>query len=183
MQLSNGKILGISFGVGLLGALIFASTTSQTKTMYNRLFTNVYGGKEFLSNEVRGLRNNNPGNIRISKDNWKGKVPQSLNTDGQFEQFISYPYGVRALIKLIQTYYYKYNCTSIKSIISRFAPINENNTKGYINNVAKSLGVGISDNITLNNRTIKILVIAIDKVENGKRTITEKHYQEALNLL
>ena len=30
---------------------------------------------------IRGLRNNNPRNIRISETPWQGKIPKSLNTD------------------------------------------------------------------------------------------------------
>ncbi|MCA9329527.1 hypothetical protein KDA11_02695, partial [Candidatus Saccharibacteria bacterium] len=33
----------------------------------------------------RGIRNNNPGNIRISNNQWRGKIPVSQNTDGSFE--------------------------------------------------------------------------------------------------
>lgn len=40
----------------------------------------------------RGIRNNNPLNIKIGND-WKGEVP---NTDGTFEQFESMEYGLRA---------------------------------------------------------------------------------------
>jgi len=50
---------------------------------------------------IRGLRNNNPGNIRISDTPWQGKIPKAMNTDKNkaFEQFESLEYGLRALMK------------------------------------------------------------------------------------
>lgn len=50
-----------------------------------------------------GLRNNNPGNIRLTNINWLGKVPNNQNTSGVHEQFINSGFGVRALMKQIQT--------------------------------------------------------------------------------
>ena len=189
MQISSKQSIGIGLGVGVLGVLFFAATNkSKASTFVDRnintsAFTNVYGGSNFLLNEVRGLRNNNPANIRISNVAWKGKIPKAQNTDGHFEQFISYPYGIRALIKLINTYYYKRGLQTVRAIISRFAPNNENNTQGYIAAVSKSLGVQPNTSIFLTDKTVKVLVLAIDKIENGKRTISEQHYQQALQLL
>jgi len=39
--------------------------------------------------KIRGLRNNNPGNLEKRSTPWQGKVPHSQNTDGRFEQFES----------------------------------------------------------------------------------------------
>ena len=50
----------------------------------------------------RGLRNCNPGNIRISTTKWIGEIQPS--TDKSFKQFKAMPYGYRALIKLLQNY-------------------------------------------------------------------------------
>ena len=184
MQTSNKIALGIGFGIGLIGLfLIPKSAQASSHKKASHVFTNIYGGNEYLSSEVRGLRNNNPANIRISKNNWKGKIAIDKNTDGSFEQFISYPYGIRALIKLIYTYYNSHKLKTVTAIISRFAPSNENNTSSYINKVSLALGVNPNQQISLNLRSVKVLVMAIDKIENGKSTITEIHYQEAIKLL
>ena len=38
--------------------------------------------------QPRGIRNNNPLNIRLNPDNrWQGRVPPKHNSDGAFEQF------------------------------------------------------------------------------------------------
>ena len=87
----------------------------------------------------RGMRNNNPGNLRISNNQWQGKVPVWENTDGEFEQFKEYRYGVRAMIKLIQNYIRSGDNTLV-TIISRYAPATENDTAAYIRAVAGATG-------------------------------------------
>ena len=50
----------------------------------------------------RGLRNNNPGNIRNSqRTDWQGEVDESAKNDNSFEEFETIAYGYRALIKLL----------------------------------------------------------------------------------
>ena len=86
----------------------------------------------------RGLRMNNPGNIRISTTKWKGEVIPSA--DKSFKQFESMQYGYRAMLKLIRNYKILYGLDTIRKIISRWAPTNENNTNAYINFVSKYTG-------------------------------------------
>ena len=81
---------------------------------------------------TRGIRNNNPFNIKISNSNWKGKIKVAFNTDGVFEQFESMKYGLRAGVVLLRNYQKKHNIYSIKDFISRFAPSNENDVKVYV---------------------------------------------------
>ena len=96
-----------------------------------------------MSNEVkqpRGLRNNNPLNIRRSKDQWKGMA--EVQSDRAFVQFKSMEYGWRAAFYLLtRTYYHKYRLYTIRGIVSRWAPANENNTAAYIANVSRLTGI------------------------------------------
>ena len=81
----------------------------------------------------RGLRNNNPLNIRRGKDQWQGLRAQQ--TDASFCQFESLEYGWRAAFYLLtRTYYHKYRLYTIRKIISKWAPPNENLTETYIQN-------------------------------------------------
>lgn len=89
--------------------------------------------------QIRGIRNNNPGNIRRGSS-WKGLVPFLVDPsnnqryyDKQFCQFESIEYGVRALIILLRTYFYKHKLHTIEKIILRYAPLSENNSYSYIN--------------------------------------------------
>ena len=89
----------------------------------------------------RGIRNNNPLNIRRSKDKWKGMTAQQ--TDAAFCQFESMEYGWRAAFWLLtRTYYHTYRLFTIRAIVSQWAPPHENNTKAYIANVSKLTGIG-----------------------------------------
>ena len=54
---------------------------------------------------MRGLRNNNPLNIRHGKDQWLGAA--TTQTDKDFVQFQSMAYGYRAAWRILNTYYKK----------------------------------------------------------------------------
>lgn len=134
-------------------------------------------------NVPRGIRNNNPGNIEMNKANdWKGKVPAEKNSDGRFEQFTDYKYGVRALIILLNNYI-KGGRNTITKIFSAYAPPNENNTQSYIKFVAGRLGVGADNVIAANKNNIKELSQAIAKMENGRESITDAQFEAGFNEL
>ena len=83
---------------------------------------------------TRGIRNNNPFNIRISYNSWLGKVKSSKNSDKVFEQFRDIDYGLRAGIQLLRGYITRGYDTPRK-IINRFAPSYENDVESYLNYV------------------------------------------------
>ena len=88
----------------------------------------------------RGIRNNNPLNIRRSKDQWKGL--RAVQADAQFCQFETLEYGWRAAFYLLtRTYYHKYRLYTIRAIISKWAPPCENNSKAYVENVSRLTGI------------------------------------------
>jgi len=88
----------------------------------------------------RGIRNNNPLNIRRSKDQWQGL--SKTQGDRSFCQFETLEYGWRAAFYLLtRTYYHKYRLYTIRGIVSRWAPPSENNTEAYIANVSRLTGI------------------------------------------
>lgn len=116
--------------------------------------------------ETRGYRNNNPGNIRISKDKWQGLKEQQ--TDKSFFQFVSMAYGFRALLRILQNYNRKNGCVTISDYIKRWAPSSENDTSAYIKSVCHSLQVSSDYVLNVNDRSVMIpLAFAIAKHENG----------------
>lgn len=116
--------------------------------------------------ESRGIRNCNPGNIRLSKDKWKGL--REKQEDKSFFQFIEMKWGYRALLRTLQTYNRKHGCKTIAEIISRWAPDNENNTSSYINNVCRDLGVPASFIPDVGDKTTMCaLAASISRIENG----------------
>ena len=56
--------------------------------------------------KTRGIRNNNPLNIRHSADRWQGVRQEQ--TDKSFVQFKSMAYGYRAAWKTLQSYYNRF---------------------------------------------------------------------------
>ncbi|MBX7225027.1 MAG: glycoside hydrolase family protein [Chitinophagales bacterium] len=138
-------------------------------------------GRSF-ENTPRGIRNNNPGNIRLTDQKWEGKVPNKDNTDKSFEQFTSYAYGVRALIVLLKNYITKGRNT-ITAIFGAYAPPNENNTQNYIRFVAERLGVGADAPLSLTKNILKELAQAIAKMENGVECISDTQFDEGFALL
>ena len=123
--------------------------------------------------EPRGIRNNNPLNIRLSSDKWQGQVlPQRGSGEGAFCQFYTMEYGWRAaFVILCRTYYGKYGLKTIRDIVSRWAPAKENNTEAYIRHVSDY--TGIAPNKVLGSpqeHPTQWLLIgyAMAVVENGK---------------
>ena len=89
----------------------------------------------------RGLRNNNPLNIEKTKGGnpWQGEVVPSK--DSRFAQFTSMAYGYRAAFKLLNNYQRNYGLDTIRKMISRWAPSNENHTEAYVKTVSGRSGV------------------------------------------
>lgn len=86
---------------------------------------------------ARGIRNNNPANIRLGC-NWKGLAEKQ--TDKEFCQFTTMTWGVRALLVTLRTYVIKHHLHTIRAIITRWAPASDgNNTEKYIEFIEKAI--------------------------------------------
>lgn len=87
----------------------------------------------------RGIRNNNPLNIRKGND-WQGeRQPQ---TDRSFEEFTSIEMGLRAGFIIIHNYLKKRPpINTIRAIVRRWAPPSENATEKYIAEVVRRSGI------------------------------------------
>lgn len=116
---------------------------------------------------IRGIRNNNPGNIVRSKTAWAGKVPHDIATDKRFEQFQTMAYGIVALIRLLSAYYNKRKLRTIRQIMNRYAPAFENDTTGYINTLARQTGVGPDVVFPWRKDTVRTLIAGIIKKETA----------------
>ena len=113
----------------------------------------------------RGIRNNNPLNIRVG-NNWKGEVANP--SDHAFEQFTEMKWGVRAAFIVLRNYIVRHKCNTIRKIISRWAPANENNTLAYIATVSQRANIQPDEPISFDNTCQMIaLLLAMCFVENG----------------
>jgi len=133
------------------------------------------------SAEPLGASLNNPGNIRTTSDHWKG----SSRDNREFVKFDQPVYGIRAVTKLLKTYKQKYGLNTIRGIITRWAPPEENDTEKYIRNMVEYTGFGETDPLYLfdskgkpnRDRIIKI-VRGIMINEIGKEASSK--YQDSL---
>lgn len=121
--------------------------------------------------EARGIRNNNPLNIRKG-NNWRGE--RNPQKDKSFEEFTSMAYGLRAGFVLLRNYITGYNGRSVKyntieKIIRRWAPPSENATQRYIDVVANYMGIDPRQEIQFRDKKIMCgLVRAMAHVECGQ---------------
>jgi len=119
-----------------------------------------------------GIRNNNPGNIRYrAVTRWRGQI----GSDGRFVRFDTPEHGIRALAVLLCNYQRMYKLSTIRQIITRWAPPTDNNdTEAYIASISKVTGIGPSDLIKLSEaKTLDVLVQAIIHQENGVQPYTD----------
>lgn len=173
--------LGVGIGVGVIGLVALIVRENDHIADFLPVFQNFFGGKHVLSGYPRGVRNNNPGNIEMTKLLWKGEIPQFKNTDGRFKQFYNYVYGVRAIILNIKAYFRK-GIKTPRQVINRWAPQGENNTENYIRYVSNYIGVPDNSPIPFEKGTMKKLVEAIILKENGKLYLNQNDFDKAWKL-
>lgn len=123
----------------------------------------------------RGIRNNNPLNIRINDEKFRGEVIPSA--DKSFKQFTSMAYGYRAAFRMIRTYYNKRGLKTIREIINRWAPPIENHTDIYVNTVSKYAGYPADEIIDLNDEPLfKKIIAGMHIQENGVKFPPNKEF-------
>ena len=86
----------------------------------------------------RGIRNNNPGNIERTSVKWKGMA--AVQSDPRFVTFVSAPWGIRAMARILLGDW-REGQNTVASIIQEWAPPHENDTGAYVRAVAKACGV------------------------------------------
>lgn len=118
----------------------------------------------------RGIRNNNPGNIRPGSP-WQGSLGSDGGPGGGYLVFDTAANGLRALAKLLRNYQTSGQNT-IRAIVTKWAPASDsNNTAAYIAQVVKALGIAadVPLNVRSNDSTLAKLVAAIVQHENGQQ--------------
>lgn len=79
------------------------------------------------------IKRNNPLNIRAGKSCWMGAVSSET---GSFVTFLTVAHGYRAAWKLLANYHRYYRLWTLRQVINRWAPPQENNTAAYVRHVA-----------------------------------------------
>ncbi len=113
----------------------------------------------------RGLRNNNPLNIRKNAEQFQGEFK---GKDKSFKTFSSLPYGYRAGFIILGTYLSQ-GLNTVEKIIAHWAPPTENDTESYISHVERWSGVPKNKVLTASSGADFILIVAaMSFVENGQ---------------
>lgn len=130
----------------------------------------------------RGIRNNNPGNIRWG-ENWQGLKKDGKKQDPSFCVFTNAVYGIRALGKLLKNYQRLYGLNTPRKIINRYAPPFENQTQAYIQSVAQQLGITPDSVVDLSERgVLTVFIKAIIRHENGIQPYKDSTIQKGIEL-
>ncbi|WP_256119878.1 lytic transglycosylase domain-containing protein [Escherichia coli] len=109
--------------------------------------------------QPRGIRNNNPGNLRAARN--------ASGTDGAFVTFNSPDDGLSALARQLRLYGSR-GVNTVEGIIGKYAPPTENNTAAYIRSVSDMTGFSADQKLDLDNPSVLAkLIPAIIRHENG----------------
>lgn len=127
----------------------------------------------------RGIRNNNPGNIRHG-DKWLGMSADQPDPD--FISFTDPVYGLRAIAKILLAYQNKDGLHTVLDMITRWAPPSENNTAAYVEAVAAQMQVAASQVISLTPDVLGDFVAAIVQHENGQQPYPPSSFYRAVQM-
>ena len=125
----------------------------------------------------RGIRNKNPGNIKLGTD-WDGLAAEQ--SDPTFCTFSEAVMGIRALMRILLTYRFTHDKKNIDSIIRRWAPPSENDTEAYIKFVAKRMEIEPMDDIDNSIEAYLPLVKSIIQMENGMQPYDDELIVEGM---
>lgn len=129
---------------------------------------------------ARGIRLNNPGNIRKSATKWQGLADEQLDPD--FCTFKSPQFGIRAMCRVILSYNGR-GISTVRGIINTWAPPVENDTDSYVNDVAHKCQVSADDILDVDSSDVmRPLLKAIIFHENGSCPYSDSVIDDAMRL-
>ena len=142
--------------LGIAGLLYLASRTQTGQNVIQQGITDL--------TTPRGIRNNNPGNIKYDGTQWQRL--DNPPTDGTFCRFTNPIYGIRAIAVILGNYVSNDGIPStVNSIIQRWSATDQD---AYVENVAQAIGVDPNATINLDDYMDGI-VAAIVTQENGQQ--------------
>lgn len=150
----------------------------RTLTVAGRNASGPQGGRDPMNaagsgSVPRGVRNNNPGNLRPTGERWQGQT----GDDGGFMRFSTPLHGVRALAVDLTAKHGR-GLRSVRQIISVYAPPSENDTDAYVRNVARALGVSPDAVLDFSGPQLEAMMAAIIQMENGQQPYPQAMLQE-----
>jgi hypothetical protein len=129
----------------------------------------------------RGIRNNNPGNIRRSSTKWQGLT--LIQPDPDFCTFIAPRWGIRAIARVMLTYSNQHGLHTIRGLVERWAPPSENNTAAYVAAVSGAAGLDPDAEIDVEQAAVMLaLVKGIILHENGENPFADSVIDDGIHL-
>lgn len=132
-----------------------------------------------MGQQPRGIRNNDPGNIRDSSTRWLGEDP--ANKDKVFEDFLEPVYGIRAIGKILLNYERLYGLNTIRKLITRWAPPHENNTAAYVRLVSSMAGIDPDTKIKVADH-LEAIIPGIIQQENSQQPYSASLIKQACDM-
>lgn len=180
-------LAGIGIGLVLLPRLAGASNTTAAAAQLS------YLGQAGLP---LGMGRNNPGNI-VRGVGYKGEI---YLDGGRFAQFETWVLGIRAMISLLRKYItsgssYPNPCVTspqntVRLIINQWAPKkscggdnSDDVVDNYVRFVADKTGYGPDKILQPTQDTLRRLVMAMSRVEQGRDCVTSAQFNYAYTLL
>ena len=121
------------------------------------------------------IARHNPGNIVKTSSLWEGQI----QSKGRFVAFKDKHSGLRALAIVLLRYERRHGMTTVKQVVSRFAPAHENDTEKYAEFVADELGVSATENINICAYGTELMK-AIIRMENGCQPYSSEEIYAAM---
>lgn len=132
-----------------------------------------------MATVARGIRNNNPGNLRKNEVKWQGLADGQ--DDPAFFVFKDAVYGIRAIARTLITYQDRYGLSTIRVLLARYAPPSENDTLAYANSIAGRDEIDKPRDMH-SYSDLRMVVAGIILHENGSQPYTPAQIDKALVL-
>lgn len=136
----------------------------------------------FQTKTPRGIRNNNPGNIRRSIDKWQGLADPDHQIDLHYFIFGNPIYGIRAIARTLIECQDKFGMQGVKGILFRWAQMT-GKPEGYVAQAVKKSGMTDYEGVNMHKYAdLKLMVKTIILQENGQIPYTDAQIDKALVL-
>lgn len=122
------------------------------------------------SNMPNGMRRNNPGNLRPlnGKELWEGEIRPGGKRPA-FSIFQNMAYGLRGMITDVTGKIVNKKLNTLRKLINVYAPPFENNTRIYIDTVARATGLKPDQVIPVSKAMLDKIIRTKIQVEQGKK--------------
>jgi murein DD-endopeptidase MepM/ murein hydrolase activator NlpD len=136
-----------------------------------------YPNTNYAPSDPRGLRNNNPGNIKRDQTDWVGLRPSIHQLDPVFFQFTAMRFGIRAMARILKNYSLKQGINSLRGMSERWAPADDGNDPllhaRIILSHCRGVCQSVDETISLSKPDIQFGIIrGIMVAENGPKAET-----------